>query len=447
MIRKLISRVFGGKKPTASHHEPAVIPVSTHGITRDRISSGSRRVCETLQSHGHKAYVVGGAVRDLLIGADPKDFDIATDATPEEVRRHFRRARIIGRRFQIVHVMMGQETLEVTTFRGTLDEKTKTDEHGRVLHDNVFGSHAEDAARRDFTANALYYDPTTEAVIDYHHGVADLKQKTLRMIGEPRARYREDPVRMLRAARLAAKLGLIIDPEAKKPIREMAVLLENVPAARLFDEMLKLLTCGHSVKCITQLRDEGLHHGLLPLLDVILEQPMGEKFVMLALANTDERVRQGKGISPGFLFATLLWHEVLAHWEKLKAKGEAKIPALYQAMDTVLDVQAEKLAITRRIIGDIKDIWALQPRFEARAGKRPYALLEQPRFRAGYDFLLLRAESGEVDTELAEWWTDFQNADGAKRSEMLMPEQAGDKKRRRRRKKPADSGVDRSSAE
>ena len=410
MIRKFISRVFSGKKPKAGKHEPAIIPVSTHGITRDRISSGSRRVCETLQSHGHKAYVVGGAVRDLLIGAEPKDFDIATDATPEEVRRHFRRARIIGRRFQIVHVMMGQETLEVTTFRGTLDEKTKTDEHGRVLHDNVFGSHAEDAARRDFTANALYYDPTTEAVI-------------------------------------AAKLGLIIDPEAKKPIREMAVLLENVPAARLFDEMLKLLTCGHSVKCITQLRDEGLHHGLLPLLDVILEQPMGEKFVMLALANTDERVRQGKGISPGFLFATLLWHEVLAHWEKLKAKGESKIPALYQAMDTVLDVQAEKLAITRRIIGDIKDIWALQPRFEARAGKRPYALLEQPRFRAGYDFLLLRAESGEVDSELAEWWTDFQNADGGKRGEMLMPEQAGDKKRRRRRKKPADSGVDRSIAE
>ncbi|PKO94580.1 MAG: polynucleotide adenylyltransferase PcnB [Betaproteobacteria bacterium HGW-Betaproteobacteria-10] len=447
MIRKFISRVFSGKKPTAGKHEPAIIPVSTHGITRDRISNGSRRVCETLQGHGHKAYVVGGAVRDLLIGAEPKDFDIATDATPEEVRRHFRRARIIGRRFQIVHVMMGQETLEVTTFRGTLDEKTKTDEHGRVLHDNVFGSHAEDAARRDFTANALYYDPTTEAVIDYHHGVADLKQKTLRMIGEPRARYREDPVRMLRAARLAAKLGLMIDPEAKAPIREMAVLLENVPAARLFDEMLKLLTCGHSVKCITQLRDEGLHHGLLPLLDVILEQPMGEKFVMLALANTDERVRQGKGISPGFLFATLLWHEVLAHWEKLKAKGESKIPALYQAMDTVLDVQAEKLAITRRIIGDIKDIWALQPRFEARAGKRPYALLEQPRFRAGYDFLVLRAESGEIDMELAEWWTDFQNFDGAKRAEMLLPEQAGDKKRRRRRKKPADSGVDRSTKE
>jgi poly(A) polymerase len=448
VIRKFISRVFSGRRAAASHHEPAVIPVSSHGITRDRISSGSRRVCETLQEQGHKAYVVGGAVRDLLIGAEPKDFDIATDATPEDVRRAFRRARIIGRRFQIVHVMMGHETLEVTTFRGTLGEDTKKDEHGRVLHDNVFGTQAEDAARRDFAANALYYDPVTEAVIDYHHGVGDLKQKTLRMIGEPRARYREDPVRMLRAVRLAAKLGLIIDPEARKPIREMAVLLENVPAARLFDEMLKLLTSGHSVECITQLRDEGLHHGLLPLLDVILDQPMGEKFVMLALASTDDRVLKGKGTSPGFLFATLLWHEVLAHWDKMKAEGEAKIPALFQAMDHVLDVQAEKLAITRRIAGDIKDIWSLQPRFESRAGKRPYGLLEQPRFRAGYDFLLLRAESGEIDQELADWWTRFQNADGEERAAMLMPEQAGERKRRRRRRKPAAAGgVDSSPVE
>ena len=440
MIRKFISRVFSGKKARPGKHEPAVIPVSTHGITRDRISSGSRRVCETLQENGHKAFVVGGAVRDLLIGAEPKDFDVATDATPEEVRRAFRRSRIIGRRFQIVHVMMGQEQIEVTTFRGQLGEDTKKDEHGRVLHDNVFGTQAEDAARRDFTANALYYDPTSEAIVDYHHGVGDLKARTLRMIGEPRARYREDPVRLLRAVRLAAKLGLSIDPEAKRPIREMAVLLENVPAARLFDEMLKLLTSGHSVKCITQLRDEGLHHGLLPLLDVILEQPMGEKFVMLALANTDDRIRRGKGTSPGFLFACLLWHEVLAHWEKLKAEGEAKIPALFQAMDTVLDVQGEKLAITRRIAGDIKDIWLLQPRFEQRAGKRPYGLLEQPRFRAGYDFLLLRAESGEVEMELGEWWTRFQNVDGEERAQMLLPEQAGDKKRRRRRKKPANAG-------
>ena len=441
MIRKLISRVFGGRKADTSRHEPAVIPVANHGITRDRVSSGSRRVCETLQSHGHKAFVVGGAVRDLLIGADPKDFDVATDATPEQIRRYFRRSRIIGRRFQIVHVMMGQETLEVTTFRGTLGDDVKTDEHGRVLHDNVFGSQAEDAARRDFTANALYYDPATEAVVDYHRGVADLKQKTLRVIGEPRKRYREDPVRMLRAVRLAAKLGLIIDPAARKPIREMAELLENVPPARLFDEMLKLLTSGYSVQCLTQLREEGLHHGLLPLLDVILEQPLGEKFVMLSLASTDARVKQGKPISPGFLFATLLWHEVLAQWEKRKTAGEPSIPALFQAMDDVLDSQAEKLAITRRIAGDIKEIWALQPRFESRAGKRPYAVLEQPRFRAAYDFLLLRAEAGEIDGELASWWTAFQNADGEARAALLQPEKAGDKKRRRRRRKPRGEGT------
>ena len=448
MIRKLISRVFGGKKTTATHHEPAVIPVKHHGITRDRISSGSRRTCETLQSHGYKAFVVGGAVRDLLIGVEPKDFDVATDATPEQVRACFRRSRIIGRRFQIVHVMMGQETLEVTTFRGQLDAQTKKDEHGRVLNDNVFGTQAEDAARRDFTANALYYDPATEAVIDYHNGVADLKQKTLRMIGEPRGRYREDPVRMLRAVRLAAKLGLQIDAAARKPIQEMAGLLENVPPARLFDEMLKLLTSGHAVKCLKQLRDEGLHHGLLPLLDVILEQPMGEKFVMLSLANTDERIRKGKGSSPAFLFATLLWHEVLAYWEKRLAQGELKIPALFQAMDHVLDQQGDKLAIPRRIQGDIKEIWALQPRFEGRAGKRPFALLEHPRFRAAYDFLVLRAQAGETDRELADWWTRFQNVDGEDRSAMLVADQAGEqKKRRRRRRKPASGAVDRNSGE
>jgi poly(A) polymerase len=321
--------------------------------------------------------IVGGAVRDLLAGLTPKDFDVATNATPEQVRHCFRRSRIIGRRFQIVHVNMGAETIEVTTFRGHHGEqggnKAQTDEQGRVLRDNVFGSQAEDAARRDFTVNALYYDPTSETIVDYHHGVADLQQKTLRMIGDPKTRYREDPVRMLRAVRLAAKLSLSIDPEARRPIREMGSLIENVPPSRLFDEMLKLLTSGHAVRCVTRLREEGLHHGLLPLLDVILDQALGERFVMLALETTDRRVREGRPISPGFLFATLLWHEVLAKWEPLKASGEPAIPALFVAMDEVLDVQAEKLAITRRIAGDIKDIWALQPRFEQRSGKRPTA--------------------------------------------------------------------------
>ncbi|MCE1170969.1 polynucleotide adenylyltransferase PcnB [Azovibrio restrictus] len=438
MIRKFISRVLklGNDKKPAGKREAAIIPRSSHGISRDQISPGSRRVCDTLQAEGYKAYVVGGAVRDLLAGAKPKDFDVATDATPEQAKRCFRRSRIIGRRFQIVHAYMGQEIIEITTFRGALGDDAKTDAHGRVLHDNVFGSMAEDAARRDFTVNALYFDPASEQILDYHHGVADLKQKTLRMIGEPKVRYREDPVRMLRAVRLAAKLGLSIDPEARHPIRELASLLENVPAARLFDEMLKLLTSGHAVKCLQQLRAEGLHHGVLPLLDVILDQPLGEKFVMLSLADTDERIRRGKTSSPSFLFATLLWHEVLSVWERIKNGGESPIPALHQAMEEVLNVQGEKLAITRRIATDIKEIWALQPRFEQRSGKRPYGVLEHPRFRAAYDFLCLRAEAGELDQELAQWWTDFQAAEGETRAQMLLPDQGGARKKRRRRKKP-----------
>ncbi len=438
MIRKLLRRVFRST-PTPVATGPAILPPKQHGIVREQISSGARRTCETLQQAGYHAYVVGGAVRDLIAGITPKDFDIATDATPDQVRALFRRSRLIGRRFQIVHVMQGAETLEVSTFRAAHDADTQKDEHGRVLRDNVWGSQADDAARRDFTINALFYDPVAETVLDYHHGVADLKQKTLRIIGDPRARYREDPVRMLRAIRLAAKLGLNIDPEARLPIRDMAGLMENVPAARVFDEMLKLLFSGHASECVRRLREEGLHHGLLPLLDVILEQPLGERFVMLALANTDERVRAGKTTSPGFLFATLLWNEVLANWQVRMGRGELRIPALMEAMDEVLDQQSEKLAITRRISGDIKDIWALQPRFEKRSGKIPLRLLTQARFRAGYDFLLLRAESGELPLELAHWWRDFQVADDAGREAMLLPEPKG-KKRRRSRSRSAKAG-------
>ncbi|HNQ76445.1 MAG TPA: polynucleotide adenylyltransferase PcnB [Pseudothauera hydrothermalis] len=440
MIRKLLRKVFR-RAAEQPNREPALIPRERHGIAREQISPAARKTCAVLQDAGYKAYVVGGAVRDLLIGHPPKDFDVATSATPEEVRALFRRSRIIGRRFKIVHVMSGPETIEVSTFRAAQD--AETDEHGRVLRDNVYGTMAEDATRRDFTVNALYYYPTTEQIIDYHHGVADLEQKTLRMIGDPRTRYREDPVRMLRAVRLAAKLGLAIDPAARKPIREMAALLENVPAARLFDEMLKLLFSGYAVRCLKQLREEGLHHGLLPLLDVILEQPLGERFVWLSLENTDERVRADKSVSPGFLFATLLWHQVLAAWESKKAAGEHAQPALFQAMDEVLEVQADKLAITRRIVGDIKEIWALQPRFEKRAGKLPYRLIEQPRYRAGWDFLRLRALSGEIGMDLPDWWERFAHAGHEEREALLraVPAagEAAGKKRRRRRRKPSSA--------
>lgn len=443
MIRKFISRLLGRQGP--SHlGQPAIIPVAQHGLQRDQISRGCRRAVETLQEGGYQAYVVGGAVRDLLAGLTPKDFDVATNATPEQVRHCFRRSRLIGRRFQIVHVNMGAETIEVSTFRGHHGEnggnRAQIDEQGRVLRDNVFGTQAEDAARRDFTVNALYYDPGPEIIVDYHHGVADLKQKTLRMIGDPKTRYREDPVRMLRAVRLAAKLGLIIDPEASRPIREMSDLIENVPPSRLFDEMLKLLTCGHAVRCVTRLREEGLHHGLLPLLDVILEQALGKRFVMLALESTDQRIHEGKPVSPGFLFATLLWNEVLAKWALLKERGEPSMPALFLAMDEILNVQAEKMAITRRITGDIREIWALQPRFEQRAGKRPYGVLQQPRFKAGYDFLQLRAASGEIDPELGVWWSRFLHASDDDRAAMLQSTPPGEARKRRRRR-PAAAGA------
>ncbi len=433
MIRKLLRRVFTRERP-ARDTPSTLIPVDKHGIHRESIPNGARQTVLRLQEHGHAAYIVGGAVRDLLVGLTPKDFDIATDATPEQVRALFRRSRIIGRRFRIVHVMAGAETMEVSTFRAANGDESQTDAHGRVLRDNVFGSMAEDAARRDFTVNALYYNPADEAITDYHAGVADLQQKTLRMIGEPAQRYREDPVRMLRAVRLAAKLDLVLDAATRTPIRELAGLLENVPTARLFDEMLKLLFSGHAVDCLRQLRAQGLHHGLLPLLDVIMEQPRGERFVWLSLASTDARVKAGKPTSPGFLFATLLWHEVLAAWEARKQQGEASFPALHAAMDEVLDLQSEKLAITRRIAADIKEIWTLQPRLENRAGRRPLRVIEQPRFKAGFDFLLLRAESGELDKEVAHWWRRFLDADTETRLTLLTPEKKSVRRRRRRRK-------------
>ncbi|WP_194720868.1 polynucleotide adenylyltransferase PcnB [Noviherbaspirillum malthae] len=446
MIKKLIKRILGVKKKTESPNQPAILGPNDHGINPQLLSPNAVRVTQTLQEAGFKAFVVGGAVRDLLLGVKPKDFDVATNATPEQVKRLFRRAFIIGRRFQIVHVMFGQEIIEVTTFRSTSADNAPKDEHGRVLRDNTFGEQHEDAVRRDFTINAMYYDPATRQVFDYHQGIADIRSKTLRIIGVPEARYREDPVRLLRVVRFAAKLGFTIDPQTRAPIQVMAPLINNVPAARVFDEMLKLLMSGQALACLQQLRTEGLHHGLLPLLDVVLEQPLGEKFVTLALAGTDQRIREGKPVSPGFLFASLLWHQVLEKWTAYQAAGEYPIPALHLAADDVLNTQTEKLALQRRIASDMRDIWAMQPRFERRVGKSPYKLLEHPRLRAGYDFLLLRCASGEIDQEIGDWWTDFMAADGPEREALLArkPKAEGEgaparKRRRRSRSKPKET--------
>ncbi|VCU71958.1 Poly(A) polymerase I precursor [Pigmentiphaga humi] len=447
MIKKLISKLFTPRAPRpilgVKRHAPLRVPKEKHGIDRRLVSRHAIKVCDVLHEHGYEAYIVGGAVRDLIVGAQPKDFDIATNATPEQIQPLFRRARIIGRRFRLVHVVFGQEIIETSTFRASGTDEQTTDEHGRILRDNVFGTLEEDAARRDFTLNALYYDPATEIVIDYHNGVADLQKKVVGIIGDPAKRYREDPVRMLRCMRFAAKLGLTIAPATKAPIRDMAHLIENVPASRLFDEMLKMLTCGHALDCLRRLRAEGLHKGMLPLLDVVLEQPGGEQFVKLALERTDVRVRSGKSISPSFLFAALLWQQVNQRWQQHQAAGELPIPALGQAVDSVLDDQTEKLAIQRRFVSDMREIWFMQPRFERRQGKSAWRMLEQPRFRAACDFLQLRAATGEVDSVLAQWWMDLADAGDAERAAMLedlarQPRASGDApaRKRRRRSKP-----------
>ncbi len=413
-IKRFVGQLFGQRSNGMQR-----ISRDKHGIDRRNVSRHAIKVCEVLQHEGYQAYIVGGAVRDLIVGLEPKDFDVATNATPEQVRPLFRRARIIGRRFQLVHVVFGQEIIETSTFRAPASESQATDENGRILRDNEFGTHAQDAARRDFTINALYYDPTTEEVIDYHQGVEDLKHRVVRMIGDPRTRYREDPVRMLRAVRFAVKLNGKIDAASQEPLQSMAELIENVPASRLFDEMLKLLTCGHAMDCLQRLRQDGLHHGMLPLLDVVLEQPGGEAFIELALDRTDHRVRAGKTVSPSFLFAALLWHQVELRWQQLQAQGETGIPALMQAADSVLDEQTEKLAIQKRFSADMREIWFMQPRFDRRLPKSIWRMIEQPRFRAAVDFLQLRAAAGAFDSVLAQWWMDLANADDSGKADMI----------------------------
>ncbi|MDE2128162.1 MAG: polynucleotide adenylyltransferase PcnB [Betaproteobacteria bacterium] len=464
MIRKLITRLLNGKSRSVKTLGKRVeIGRAQHQIDASRLPNSALTVVRTLQQAGFEAYIVGGAVRDLLLGLKPKDFDVATNATPEQVKPLFRRAFLIGRRFRIVHVMFGREIIEVSTFRATLEAQTSptvdgdernthelagkhhaVDASGRVLRDNVWGPQDQDAARRDFTVNALYYDPTRDIVVDYHHGLRDLKARTLRMIGDPATRYREDPVRLLRVARFAAKLAFAIDPSTRAPIAEHAELLRNVPSARLFDETIKLLQTGHALASLEQLRRLGLHAGLLPLIDLALSQPQGEAFVMAALRDTDARIAEGKTASPSFLFACLLWPQVNSEWVALQAEGLPAIAALDQAADAVLSAQAERLAIQRRISVDMREIWSLQPRLARRTPRYVHSALEHPRFRAAFDFLLLRAQTGDADPELASWWESFQEADDAARAELI--ERAGRaspdpaKRKRRRRKKPAADG-------
>jgi poly(A) polymerase len=400
---------------------PARYTIEQHGINADLLSRAALDVCQNLQDAGFEAYVVGGAVRDMLLAREPKDFDVATNATPEQVVRVFRRARIIGKRFRIVHVMVGRELIEVTTFRAEKDGAEKTDAHGRVLTDNTYGTIATDAARRDLSVNAMYYDPATEEVLDFHAGMNDLKQHSLRMIGDPATRYREDPVRMLRVARFAAKLDFTVHPDSFKPILALKGLVGNCPPSRLFDEVQKLLMSGYAVRTLDTLRTLTLSQGLLPVMDMALAHPEAEAFIRLAMESTDERVNAGKSTTPSFLFASLLWYEVLAKAQNLIALGEKPFAAREQAMNHVLAVQCEALAIPRRFTTDMCEIWGMQLRFEL-AAKRSLTILPHPRFRAAYDFFLLRCDAGEQPVALGVLWTEMHLAQTREQATDLLDE-------------------------
>ncbi len=427
MIKAFIERVLPKKSPVRRDVSGAKL-----GIRPEHMSKNAVYVCDRLQHAGFEAYIVGGAVRDALLGVRPKDFDVATNASPEDVKHEFRRAFIIGRRFRLVHVMFGDETIEVSTFRSNSTKsdgvkgvggEVESDATGRITSDNVYGTQAEDAARRDFTINALYYDPTHDVVVDFLDGLKDIEKRSLRVIGKAETRYREDPVRMLRAIRLAVKLNCTIAPTTAKPINEHAALIKNVPPARLFDEIQKLLLSGYANATLAALRKHGLAEGLLPLLDLIYQQPGGQKFIELALDNTDRRVREDKPVSPAFLFASLLWHEVVKRWGEIEGAGENRIPALMLAMEEVIDGQRETITLPQRFAGITREIWMMQPRFEQRTSKAALRMVEQARFRAAYDFLLLRAAAGEIEPELAEWWTNFIESDPDIRQELINQRQ------------------------
>lgn len=453
MIKKFIDKLLGksaGRGKAAKFGKREDVPVSVHGINPKLVDQRALDVVHTLKQAGFEAYIVGGAVRDLLLGLRPKDFDVATNATPEQVKGLFRRAFIIGRRFRIVHVIYGRgrehEVIEVSTFRAYLDSadaeqvagnertskgelagmKHAVDASGRVLRDNVWGPIEQDAARRDFTINAMYYDPESQVVVDFHHGIRDAQKKTLRMIGDAATRYREDPVRIIRAVRFAAKLnalGFRMDTKTREPLVASRDLLRDVPQSRLFDEMLKLLQTGHSLASIESLKDAGLAQGIYPLLDLVVQRA-GDDFVKLALQDTDRRVGENKPVAPSFLLACVLWADVRKGWQqRLQPRGSQRpqppFSALQEAVDEVFEARIGDVSGRGKLGADMREIWMMQPRFDKRVGTGVFSLVEQPRFRAGFDFLRLRAQTGEVDEELAHWWETFSTADDDHRQDMV----------------------------
>ena len=422
--------------------QPIVIPPSEHGISDADISRGALKVLETLTDAGHGAYLVGGGVRDLLLGLEPKDFDIATAATPETVRGLFRRCRLIGRRFRLAHVRMGAEIIEVATFRAGSDLSAGDPDHvrvdGRIVRDNVYGTLEDDAWRRDFTANCLYYDHRERTVIDFTGGYADARERRLRVIGRAAERYREDPVRMLRAVRFAGKLGFDIERDTSSAIHELAPLVEDMPPARLYEEVFKLFMAGAAHESYELLRCYGLFGHLFPETEACIEaEPEGIAATLVgrALESTDARIASGRPVTPGFLFAALLWEPVLRDSDACIARGMPCPRAWDAAGADVIERQIQHVSLPRRFSLMVREIWGLQPRLLSRRSHGAASrLLTHPRFRAAYDFLLLRTESGEDVAEHARWWTRFQEADDGEQRSMLEDRRRGPNRRRRRRR-------------
>jgi poly(A) polymerase len=389
-----------------------IIPRDQHIISRANISKAALRVLYRLHDAGYAAYLVGGAVRDLLLGFRPKDFDVATDATPEEVKKLFRNCRLIGRRFRLAHVVFGPEIIEVATFRGT-GEEGEGDRHivdGRIVRDNIWGTIEEDALRRDFRVNALYYDISDFSVRDYVGGMQDLHDRVLRLIGDPEVRYHEDPVRMLRAARLAGKLGMRIDAAAAAPFESLGPLLGDAAPARLFDESLKMFLSGNGLKSFRMLEQCGLLKFLFPATARALKRGDAalRSLVEQGLANTDARIGEGKSVTPAFLFAVLLWGEVRDEAQLGIERGLDSAEAWSRAAAKVVGEQCQRVAIPRRFTFTMEEIWSLQPRFEQVQRKRVFRLMAHPRFRAAFDFLLLRADESPAMRELGQWWAHAQ---------------------------------------
>lgn len=432
--------------------QPIVIPRPEHNISRANISPNALKVLYRLRDAGFRACLVGGGVRDLLLGREPKDFDVATDARPEQVYKLFRNCRLIGRRFRLAHVQFGQEIVEVATFRAHGDDSEDGDgpsveraADGRILSDNVYGSIEDDAWRRDFTINALYYDIANFAVLDYVGGMADLKAGLIRLIGDPARHYHEDPVRLLRAVRFAAKLGFRLDPATEAPLPRLGHLLEKIPPARLFDEILKLFLGGSAIQTFELLRHYRLFGWLFPATERCLnhqQQHYPKTLLVRALANTDSRLAEDRPVNPAFLFAALLWEPLREQMQHLRANGLDEVEAMQTAADMVIQTQIRHVALPRRYSLPMREIWEMQQRLATVTGKRPLRLLTHPRFRAGYDFLLLRAEADEQAAVLADWWTRFLALDDAGRARAVQPAATPKKGKPRRRRKPRSARKD-----